>query len=180
VAIGPAPDFSLGATPSTWQMQTKQHNTITLTLTSVRNFTDTFALGCLGLPQNATCTFSKDQAELPAGGVLALTVTVYSNSALLSGAQARQDRRSAADKVFLACSLPGLFGFGLLSFRTRRSSFTHRLIVLVALSIVTLGLASCGSIQSNGTPPGTYNFVMNATGRTGVSQFVNMTMTITK
>jgi hypothetical protein len=161
-------------------MQTKQHNTITLTLTSVRNFTDTFSLGCLGLPQNATCTFSKDQAKLPAGGVLTLTVTVDSNSALLSGVHASSDRRSGAGKVFLACSLPGLFGLGLLAFRARRSGFTHRIIVMVALCMVTLGVAGCGSIQSNGTPPGTYNFVVNATGRTGVSQFVDMTMTITK
>ncbi|WP_216843133.1 Ig-like domain repeat protein [Granulicella sp. S190] len=180
VTIGPAPDFSLGATPSTFQMQTKQHSTIALTLTSVKNFTDVFSLGCLGLPQNATCTFSKDQAELPAGGVLPLTVIVDTNSALLSGTEARLEPRSKANTVLLACSLPGLLGLGLLAFRARRSGFSHSLIVLVALCMVALGIAGCGNIQSIGTPPGTYNFVVNATGRTGVSQFVNMTMTITR
>jgi hypothetical protein len=45
---------------------------------------------------------------------------------------------------------------------------------------IGFGVVGCGSIQSNGTPPGTYNFVVNATGRTGISQFVDMTMTITK
>jgi large repetitive protein len=180
VTIGPAPDFSLEATPTTWQLQTKQHNTITLTLTSVKNFTDTFSLGCLGLPLNATCTFSKDQAELPAGGVLNLTVTVDTNSALLRGTQARVERRSGADTVVLAWLLPGLFGLGLLGLRARRSGFTHSLIALFALSVVALGLAGCGSIQSHGTPPGTYNFIVNATGRTGISQFVSMTMTVTK
>ncbi len=42
------------------------------------------------------------------------------------------------------------------------------------------GLSGCGSIEINGTPPGTYNFIVTATGRTGVSQFVSLNMTITK
>jgi uncharacterized membrane protein len=42
------------------------------------------------------------------------------------------------------------------------------------------GLSGCGSMESNGTPPGIYNFIITATGRTGVSQFVNLNMTITK
>jgi large repetitive protein len=180
VTIGPAPNFSLQATPSTWQMQTKQHNTITLTLTSVKDFTDTFSLGCLGLPQNATCTFSKDQMELPAGSVQTLTVTVDTNSVLLSAVQARLERRSGSNSIALACSLPGIFALGFLALRARRSGFTQSLIVVCGLCVVALGLSGCGSIQSNGTPPGTYNFVVNAKGRTGVSQFVDMTMTITK
>jgi hypothetical protein len=180
VTIGPAPDFNLIATPTTWQLQTKQHSVITLTLASVKNFTDTFSLGCLGLPQNATCTFSKDQAELPAGGVLTLTVTVDTNSALLSGAQARVDRRSGSDTVVLACSLPGIFALGLLALRARRTRLTYSLVALLGLCAMAFGAIGCGSIQSTGTPPGTYNFVVNATGRTGVSQFVDMTMTVTK
>jgi hypothetical protein len=41
-------------------------------------------------------------------------------------------------------------------------------------------LSGCGSIESNGTPPGTYSFIVTATGRTGISQFVSLNMTITK
>jgi hypothetical protein len=53
VPIGPAPDFSLQATPTTWQMQSKQHLAINITLTSVRNFTVHSLLdapGCRSMP----------------------------------------------------------------------------------------------------------------------------------
>jgi hypothetical protein len=42
------------------------------------------------------------------------------------------------------------------------------------------GLSGCGSIENNGTPAGTYNFFVTATGKTGISQFVSLNMTITK
>jgi hypothetical protein len=180
VEIGPAPNFNLSATPTSWQIQTKQHYTITLTLTSVKNFTDMFSLGCLGLPQNTTCTFSKDQTDLPAGGAQTVDVTVDTGSPLLSGTQARNNNHSASRMMALTCSLPGIFALGLLAFRSRRLRWPNRLLVLFGLCIFASLLSGCGSIENNGTPPGTYNFTISATGRTGVSQVVNLTMTITK
>jgi sugar lactone lactonase YvrE len=88
VTIGPAPDFSLQATPTTWQMESKQHIAIKITLTSVRNFTDAFVLGCSGLPQFATCSFSQDKTNLPAGGSQSVTLTVDTGDPLLGGTQA--------------------------------------------------------------------------------------------
>jgi hypothetical protein len=178
VTIGAAPNFNLDATPTTWQMQTKQHNTIKLILTSVKNFTDTFSLGCLGLPQNATCTFSKDQTELPAGGAETVTLTVDTGSPLLSGTQARNHSHSGSGVLVYACLFPGIFALGLLAFRTRRLRLTCNFLLLGGLCLLASSLSGCGSIENNGTPPGTYNFIITATGRTGVSQFVNMTMTI--
>jgi hypothetical protein len=180
VAIGPAPNFSLDATPTTWQMQTKQHNKIKLTLTSVKNFSDSFSLGCLGLPKNATCVFSKDQTNLPAGGIETVSVIVDTSSPLLGGTQARNDSRSGSARVVFACCLPGFFALGLLALRTRRRRLLNSLLVLAGLCFLASGLSGCGSIESNTTPPGTYNFVITATGKTGVSQFVNLTMTITQ
>jgi hypothetical protein len=180
VTIGPAPNFSLDVTPTSWQMQTRQHNTIKLTLTSVRNFSDSFSLGCLGLPQNATCVFSKDQTELPAGGVQTVSLTVDTSSPLLGGTQARNAGRIGSGTIIFACSFPGIFALGLPAFRNQRPRLTGSLLVLGGLCFLAWGLCGCGSIESNSTPPGTYNFVITATGRTGVSQFVNLTMTITK
>jgi len=178
VSIGPAPNFSLDATPTTWQMQSKQYTTVNLTLTSVKGFTDSFSLGCLGLPQNATCTFSKDQTELPAGGVRTVTVTVDTGSPLLGGTQARHEGHS--DGLVVACSLPAVFALGLLGLRTRRVRLIGSLLVLSGLCVLVSGLSGCGSIENNGTPPGTYSFIITATGRTGISQFVSLNMTITK
>ncbi|HEY4782515.1 MAG TPA: Ig-like domain-containing protein, partial [Chthoniobacterales bacterium] len=178
VNIGPAPNFNLDATPTTWQMQSKQYTTVQLTLTSVKGFTDSFSLGCLGLPKNATCTFSEDQTQLPAGGIRTVSVTVDTGSPLLGGTQARIESYSIGSIV--ACSIPAFFAFGLLGFRTRRHRLIGRLLVLSGVCAMISGLSGCGSIESNGTPPGTYNFIVTATGRTGISQFVSLNMTITK
>jgi sugar lactone lactonase YvrE len=178
VTIGPAPNFSLDATPTTWQMQTKQYTTVKLTLTSVKSFTDSFSLGCLGLPQNATCTFSEDQTELPAGGVRTVNVIVDTGLPLLGGTQARNENHSG--RLVVACSLPWVFGLGLLGFRIRRLRLIGSLLVFSGLCVLVSGLSGCGSIESNGTPPGIYNFIITATGRTGISQFVSLNMTITK
>jgi sugar lactone lactonase YvrE len=178
VSIGPAPNFSLNATPTTWQMQTKQYTTINLALTSVKGFTDFLSLGCLGLPKNTTCTFSEDQTELPAGGVRAETVTVDTGSPLLGGTQARNEGHSG--RLIVACSLPAFFALGLLGFRARRLRLIGRLLFFTGFCVLVSGLSGCGSIENNGTPPGTYNFIITATGRTGISQFVSLNMTITK
>jgi sugar lactone lactonase YvrE len=178
VPIGPAPDFSLQATPTAWQMQSKQHLAINVTLTSVKNFTDTFALGCSGLPQYATCSFSQDKTDLPAGGSQSVTLTVDTGDPLLSGTQAHNDDVPKT-KIIFACLFPGSLAFGLLSFRLRRVRWAGGLL-LIAVLAMTSALSGCGSIQNSGTAPGTYNFLVTATGQTGVQQFVNMTMTITK
>jgi len=178
VAIGPAPNFNLDATPTTWQMQTKQYSTVKLTLTSVKSFTDSFSLGCLGLPKNATCTFSEDHTELPAGGIKTVTVTVDTGSPLLGGTQAHSDNRSSS--LIAACSIPFFFVLGLVGLRARRLRLIGHFLILFGLGLLVSGVSACGSMENNGTPPGTYGFMVTATGRTGVSQFVNLDMTITK
>jgi sugar lactone lactonase YvrE len=178
VTIGPAPDFSLQATPTTWQMQSKQHIAISVTLISVRNFTDAFVLGCSGLPQYATCSFSQDKTNLPAGGSQSVTLTVDTGDPLLGGTQAHYDGTPKA-KIVFACLFPGSLAFGLLVFRLRRARWAGGFLLGVVLAMTT-ALSGCGSIQNSGTAPGTYNFLVTATGQTGVSQFVNLTMTISQ
>jgi len=103
---------------------------------------------------------------------------VDTGSPLLGGTQARIESYSI--RSIGACSIPVFFAFGLLGFRTRRLRLIGRLLVLSGVCAMISGLSGCGSIESNGTPPGTYNFMVTATGRTGVSQFVSLNMTITK
>jgi sugar lactone lactonase YvrE len=179
VPIGPAPDFTLQANPTSWSMQSTQHLSINLTLTSVKNFTDNFVLGCQGLPQNANCNFSQVKTNLPAGGAQSVTLVVDTGDPLLGGTQASNDHQSNSRVVF-ACLFPGSLAFCFLAFRIRRVQPISGLLLLVGLFVIASGLSGCGSIQNSGTPPGTYNFLVTATGQTGVSQFVNMTMTITK
>jgi hypothetical protein len=107
-----------------------------------------------------------------------VTVTVDTGSPLLGGTQARNERHSG--RLIVVCSLPAVFFLGLLGFRTRRLQLIGSLFVLSGLCVLVSGLSGCGSIESNGTPPGTYNIIVTATGRTGISQFVSLNMTITK
>lgn len=179
VPVGPAPDFTLQATPTTWQMASKEHKDIQVSLASVRNFSDTFSLGCLGLPADATCTFAKDKVTLAANGVQTITLTVDTGHPLLSGEQASNQAHSHGSVAF-ACLFPGSLAFCFLAFRLRRVRLVGCLLLLFGVAAFTTGLSGCGTIQNTGTPPGTYNFLITATGQTGVSQYVNATMTITK
>ena len=178
VPIGPAPDFTLEATPITLQLQSKQHLDVKVSLSSVRDFTDTFSFGCLGLPEDTTCTFSKNKENLPAGGVQSVTLTVDTGHPLLSGSQASNDQHSNS-KIAFACLFPGSLAFCFLAFRLRRIRLVSGLLLFVGIIALTSGLSGCGTIQNSGTPPGTYNFLISATGQTGVSQYVEMTMTVT-
>lgn len=181
VPIGPAPDFTLEATPISWQLQSKQHRDIQITLTSVRNFTDAFSFGCLGLPQDTTCTFSKDKANLPSGGLQTITLTIDTGHPLLSGSQASNEQPNNPNSmIVLACLFPGSLAFCFLAFKLRRIRLVSGLLLFAGIIAMTSGLSGCGTIQNSGTPPGTYNFMVSATGQTGVSQYVEMTMTVTK
>jgi hypothetical protein len=179
VTIGPPPDFSIQATPTSWNMQSKQHLTVKLTITSIKNYAGSFSLGCLGLPQNATCTFSQDKPNLAAGDSQSVDVTVDTGSPLLGGTQAKNDSRPGS-KGIMVCLLPGCLAFGFLALRARRFGGIGSLFVAMLLLAGAASLSGCGSIQNNGTPPGTYNFLIMATSSTGASQFVNMIMTITQ
>jgi len=167
------------ATPITLQLQSKQHLDVQVSLSSVRNFTDTFSFGCLGLPADTTCTFSKDKANLASGGVQTVTLTVDTGHPLLSGSQA-SNHQSDNSKIAIACLFPGSLAFGFLAFKLRRVRLVSGLLLFVGIIAMTSGLSGCGTIQNSGTPPGTYNFLVSATGQTGVSQYVNITMTVTK
>ena len=180
VTIGAPPDFSIQATPTSWQMKSKQNLTVNVTLGSVKSFTDSFSLGCLGLPQNATCTFSEAEPNLPAGGTKSINVTVDTGSPLLTGTQAQNENRFDSKQLIVDCFLPGCIVFGFLSSRSKRLKSISLVLLLLGVFGLTSALSGCGSIQNNGTPPGTYNFMINATSQTGVSHFVNMTMTITQ
>lgn len=179
VSIGPAPDFSVQATPTSWQMQSKQHLTVKLTLTSVKNFASSFSLGCLGLPQNATCTFSQDKPVLAAGSTQSVDVTVDTGTPLLGGTQARDESDHNSSGIALG-AMPGFLILGFLSLRAKRLKLTTGLVLTMLIFGISVGLSGCGSIQNEGTRPGSYNFLITATTSTGVTQFVNMTMTITQ
>ena len=58
-------------------------------MVSQSGFTDTMALGCLGLPFAATCTFSKTQVMLGANSNASVQITVDTGDPLGGGGQCR-------------------------------------------------------------------------------------------
>ncbi|MBB5055739.1 sugar lactone lactonase YvrE [Granulicella aggregans] len=185
VTIGPAANFDFIANPPVVNVATTQHQMMTVTLSSLKGFTDTISLGCLGLPLAATCTFSTDQFMLTPGGMQSVQLTVDTGNPLLAGAQAKNEAPgaigSSATKLIAACFLPGGLLLGLVGMRFRRlRSFGGLLMLCLLLAGMSTALTGCGTIKLTSTPPGVYNFAITATGKTGVSQSIPVTMTVTK
>jgi hypothetical protein len=81
----------------------------------------------------------------------------------------------------LACALPAGLFLGLLLWSARRNRRYIGGLLLLLLTTFSIGLSGCGALQINGTPPGTYNVIVTAQGlKTGVTQSVNVTMTVTQ
>ena len=182
ITVAPPTQFTLQLNPSAVTLQSQQHSTATLTITSLNSFADKLNLGCLGLPFAATCTFSSDQVALGANGTQAIQIVIDTGSPLTAGSQARLERHLTGSIAAL-CFLPGGFLLGLAFWRTRRRMRTclAGLLMLLLLVVLSAGLSGCGGLQINGTPPGTYVFQVTATGTgTGVTHSMDVTLTVTQ
>jgi hypothetical protein len=178
----PTQFINMQMNPSSVTMQSQQHSTTTLMLSSLNKFTDTLDLGCAGLPFAATCTFTNDQIALGADGVQAVQVVIDTGSPLTAGSQAKLEQRGEGS-LAAVCFLPVGALFGLLFWkgqrRMRRS--LGGLLMLLLIAGLSMGLSGCSGLQINGTPPGTYVFQVTATGSsTGVMKTINMTLTVTQ
>jgi hypothetical protein len=159
-------------------MASGEHAVATVTLTSVQNFADTMQLGCLGLPVDATCTFSADQGALAANGTLTGKLTVDTGNPLGSGAVAKNEgaRRSGLVLAFVPASLLLCLVF----FKSRRRSIPMLILLFCAMA-GTLGAIGCGGLTTNSTPAGTYNFKVTAYGTgTGATKTQDVTLIVTQ
>jgi hypothetical protein len=182
ITVAPPTQFTLQLNPSSVSLQSQQHSTATLTVTSLNNFTDKLDLGCLGLPFAATCTFSTDTLALGANATQAIQIVIDTGSPLTAGSQARLEQH-ASGSIAALCFLPGGVLFGLAFFRGRRKMRTSLagLTMLLLLIGLSAGLSGCGGLQINGTPAGTYVFQVTATGTgTGVTKSMDVTLTVTQ
>jgi hypothetical protein len=184
VTIGPAPDFTMNASPGNFTLVSKQHEIVTLTIASEKQFSDTLSLGCLGLPQAASCSFSSNQMLLTAGGTDIVTLTVDTGDPLLAGSQAKFEHPAtipgSGTKLVLAFLLPGGLLLGFVGMRFRRLRGFGGLLLLLCLAGVSTLLSGCGTVNEIGTPAGTYTFSISATGKTGVTQTLPVTMKVTQ
>ena len=185
LTVDPASHFTLTVNPTTVSLQTKQHQTVQLTLASIKEFQDNLSLGCAGLPYAATCTFSKDQVTLQSDGSVAVSVVVDTGTPLTAGGEAQASNanypRTSGNSLGIVLSFLPLGAFAsLLILRARpRRPLAHLLSALLLMAAAASAIG-CGSLSVNGTPAGKYTINITATGATSgvtVSQPVPLTVT---
>jgi hypothetical protein len=174
--------FGISVTPPKVTMATSQNATVTVTLTSAGNFTDTVGLGCASLPAAVNCHFANITLTLPAGGSVSTQLTIDTNNPL-SGGTTAMNRRAGSGKFSLAgLFLPLSLGFGCIFWRLRRRNarlLTMALVlVLTAAAFVSTG---CNSFSQISATPGTYVIQVTGTGSTSnVIEYQNVTLDITQ
>ena len=179
VTSGAATQFTLALNPPSGSLPSLQHTNITLTITSVKSFTDTLQFGCLGLPYAATCTFSSGQTRLNANGTSTIQLTIDTGNPLGSGAEAMVTKATGSSP--LMCFLPGSVLAGLVLLFRRRHSLAG-VLLLFCFVVFTLSVTGCANgLQTNGTPPGIYTFEVTASGQaTGAIKSQLFTLTVTQ
>ena len=174
-----AGDFKLTTNPATVTMASGAYATLTVTMTSVANFTDTLALGCLNLPSYATCTFTKTGAQLQPGGTVTTQLVLDTGLPLGAGPRAALDRPHKPALYEAALGIPAalllLFCRPLRS-RRRWTSLLGALVLLAG----AISLTGCGtSLNVSSTPAGAYTVQVIATGSaTTVTRTANIALTV--
>lgn len=160
VQSGPPVNFILTTDSTQVQLTSGQHQMLTVTLTSIKGFTDTIRLGCVGLPYAATCTFAKTSVALAADGIQTMQLMVDTGDPLgQGGATSASTRRQDTFAAPLLCLLPG----GLLLILCRKRSLVPVLAMLL-LSALVLGNSGCSGLRMSSTPSGTYTFQVTGVG----------------
>jgi large repetitive protein len=173
--------FSLVVSPLSISVVTHEHTTITINIGSIQGFTDTIALGCLGLPSSGTCTFTPSQVKLSANGTATASVVVDTGNPL--GAGPGTSALLAYPRGTFLCCLPVGLLAGLLRRKEGRTlRRTLGMLILFAVAIaLTLGASGCSGLSTNGTAPGSYTFTIVGTGQSsGISETQTITMVVTQ
>ncbi len=183
VTVGLPPLFTLTVSQTALAVGSLQHTTVTLTASSEKGFSDMLTLGCLGLPQAATCTFSQDRVMLAADGTFTVNVVVDTGSPLTAGSVAKnevpQPGPSISSAMVAISGLPGGVPFCLLFWKRRKLRKLGGLLLMFCALGMAAGLSGCGSMTVNGTPAGSYKFQITAAAQgAGVIEAVPMTLTV--
>ena len=185
IIAGAAAQFTLTVNVPTITLVTHQHTSVNVSLGSVKGFSDTIALGCLGLPFAATCTFDKNQLKLAADGTAVATLILDTGDPLGAGSGTSASLRHGRDTTLL-CLLPAGLLLGFLQRKRRRAGFSMRSAlgsagVLALVFALTVGAMGCSGLHTSGTPPGTYSFKVVGTGQgSGITQAQTVTLVVTQ
>jgi sugar lactone lactonase YvrE len=186
IIVGPTIEFTINLSPSSLSMASGGHGTINIAIASASTFVDTLALGCAGLPADATCTFSTNQIPMANGVGQQLSVIVDTGNPLGAGASARNTQGAALSNAYL-CGMPlAALCALLIGFNRRRLRSVHPKFALFSL-LLLLGagssmLSGCASsLNVNHTVAGNYTFQIVASGnKTLATQTATVKLTVTQ
>jgi len=170
-------DYAMTLNPSSLTMQSGQNATVTVSIQTALNYTDTVAMGCAGLPFAATCTFAQNQVVLKANSLQTVQVVVDTSNPLTSGGSAKNN---IASSRLLYCALPGILLLGWITCRRRKSwhGAWRSLALLLIMVSAALAMPGCGSTNYKTTPAGTYTIAVTAVGQSGVLHSATLTLTV--
>jgi sugar lactone lactonase YvrE len=180
IAVGSvttAPQFVLAVSTASIKVETRDHATVQVNIASVTGFTDTIALGCLGLPHAGTCTFTPSQVVLSANGTASATLVVDTGNPLGSGSGTAS--LPAFGRGTFLCWLP----IGLLAGFLGRKRGGMFVLFLLAAGMMALagGVSGCSGLSTSATQPGTYTIKVVGTGQgTGASETQTVTLVVTE
>jgi hypothetical protein len=180
-------DFSIAIPTATLSLQTYQHATIPVTLTSIGAFADTLTLTCGNLPRYITCILTPNPATLTADAAATVSLYLDTDSILGSGGSASIQPNPHMKGPFPASpiNLALLVSpFSLLALlRSRRRTIPSLALLAILALPLALALTACGGSIVNPVPsaaPGIYTIPITATGNTTtISHTAQLTLTVT-
>jgi hypothetical protein len=187
---GTGGDYTITATPSSLTIKQGSSASVTVTVTPVNGYTGQITLGCVTLPQNASCNFAPVTFTLNGTTPVTVTLTVNTSSSvaglLLPAMPGRAEGITslAGFAMLPAMLLAGIFGW------RRRSGFAGMRLLALLLAVTTMvSLSGCGSGATQSgtgnavdTPLGTSTITVTATPQnstTGPSHTMLLVISVT-
>ena len=173
VTITPS-DYTLTTPNPAISIKTEHHLAIGVNLASFGGFADNIALTCTNLPAHASCTFDKNSLQLLPNGTATTNVTIDTDDV---HGYARNESPGAANSITYA-----LLPASLLTFfaARRRRSLLRLLLMLIAISGLSLVVNGCSGLYPKSTAPGTYTINLSGVGaNTKLTHTQAITLTVT-
>jgi hypothetical protein len=174
-------NFTLTVNPAMVSVQTTQHATVAVTLTSLSGFTDTIGLGCGSLPPAVNCQFASNNVALSANGTASVQLTIDTNNPLGGGASAMNRQAGKSSAALAGLFMPFSLLLGCVAWRFRkRNAYLLRMVLVLILGSAALLATGCGGFTQSSAAAGTYTIQVVGVGeKSNVTAYQNITLTIT-
>lgn len=168
-----APDFALGANPTTMTVTAGSSAQYVLSVTPSNGYTGTVAFTCPStLPTKTTCSFSPPSVSPSNGTYPSTTLTLGTAAATASLAlPIRPGSKSVSPMILASLSCFGIFGLVLAGAGPKRSRRQTIVLGMILFAMMFSFVGCSGSSSSTGsnpsvpgTPSGTYSVTVTATG----------------